>query len=93
MQEPAAGISLWILGERVECILSEIECDWTKTYVGARDVYYCGSREGKGIWGLGNCRVIQAASISGRSRKRRANANTKAKKSQMPVQAIAAHIA
>lgn len=27
------------------------ECYWTKTYVGARDVFYRGFREGKGIWG------------------------------------------
>jgi hypothetical protein len=27
------------------------ECHWTKTYVGAHDVYYRGFREGKGIWG------------------------------------------
>src|SRR2546423_682668 len=27
------------------------ECYWTKTYMGAHDVYYRGFREGKGIWG------------------------------------------
>jgi hypothetical protein len=27
------------------------ECYWTKTYVGAHDVFYRGVREGKGIWG------------------------------------------
>src|SRR5690606_30265422 len=27
------------------------ECYWTKSYVGAHDVYYRGFREGKGIWG------------------------------------------
>jgi len=27
------------------------ECDWTKTYIGAHDVFYRGFREGKGIWG------------------------------------------
>ena len=27
------------------------ECYWTKTYVGAHDVFYKGCREGKGIWG------------------------------------------
>lgn len=27
------------------------ECHWTKTYVGAHDVSYCGFRESKGIWG------------------------------------------
>jgi hypothetical protein len=29
----------------------QLECSWTKTYVGAHDVYYRGFREGKGIWG------------------------------------------
>jgi hypothetical protein len=28
------------------------ECYWTKTYIGAHQVYYRGFREGKGIWGL-----------------------------------------
>jgi hypothetical protein len=28
------------------------ECYWTKTYIGAHDVYYRGFREGKGIWGV-----------------------------------------
>ena len=28
------------------------ECHWTKSYVGAHDVFYRGFREGKGIWGL-----------------------------------------
>jgi hypothetical protein len=27
------------------------ECHWTKTYVGAYDVFYRGFREGKGLWG------------------------------------------
>ena len=27
------------------------ECHWTKTYVGAHDVFYQGVREGRGIWG------------------------------------------
>jgi hypothetical protein len=27
------------------------ECHWTKSYLGAHDVFYCGFREGKGIWG------------------------------------------
>ena len=31
---------------------SKVECYWTKTYIGAHDVYYRGFREGKGIWGL-----------------------------------------
>ena len=28
-----------------------LECSWTKTYLGAHDVFYRGFREGKGIWG------------------------------------------
>ena len=27
------------------------ECHWTKSYIGAHDVFYNGYREGKGIWG------------------------------------------
>ena len=27
------------------------DCHWTKTYVGAHDVFYKGFRDGKGIWG------------------------------------------
>ncbi len=27
------------------------ECSWTKSYLGAHDVYYRGFGEGKGIWG------------------------------------------
>ena len=28
-----------------------LECSWTKTYLGAHEVFYRGFREGKGIWG------------------------------------------
>ena len=28
-----------------------LECHWTKSYIGAHDVFYQGYREGKGIWG------------------------------------------
>jgi hypothetical protein len=28
-----------------------LECHWTKSYLGAHDVFYKGFREGKGIWG------------------------------------------
>jgi len=28
-----------------------LECHWTKSYLGAHDVFYRGFREGKGIWG------------------------------------------
>ena len=35
-----------------------LECYWTKTYVGAHDVYYRGFREGKGIWGTWDIRTL-----------------------------------
>ena len=34
------------------------ECDWTKTYVGAHEVFYKGFREGKGIWGTWEIRNV-----------------------------------
>jgi hypothetical protein len=30
---------------------ASLECYWTKTYIGAHDVFYRGFREGKEIWG------------------------------------------
>ncbi|SPE54328.1 conserved hypothetical protein [Verrucomicrobia bacterium] len=30
---------------------ASLECYWTKSYLGAHDVFYRGFREGKGIWG------------------------------------------
>ena len=30
---------------------TNLECHWTKTYIGRHDVFYRGFREGKGIWG------------------------------------------
>jgi hypothetical protein len=30
---------------------ASLECYWTKSYIGAHDVFYRGFREGKGIWG------------------------------------------
>ena len=34
------------------------ECHWTKTYVGAHDVFYRGFREGKGIWGTWEINIL-----------------------------------
>jgi len=34
------------------------ECHWTKTYVGAHDVFYQGFREDKGIWGTWEIREV-----------------------------------
>jgi hypothetical protein len=33
------------------------ECYWTKSYIGAHDVFYRGFREGKGIWGTWEIRL------------------------------------
>jgi hypothetical protein len=30
---------------------ANLECYWTKSYLGGHDVFYRGFREGKGIWG------------------------------------------
>lgn len=35
-----------------------LECHWTKTYLGAHDVFYRGFREGKGIWGTWEIKVF-----------------------------------
>ena len=35
------------------------ECHWTKSYVGAHDVFYKGYREGKGIWGTWEIAICQ----------------------------------
>ena len=35
------------------------ECYWTKSYIGAHDVYYRGFREGKGIWGTWEIAIQQ----------------------------------
>lgn len=34
------------------------ECHWTKSYIGAHDVFYRGFREGKGIWGTWGINVF-----------------------------------
>jgi len=34
------------------------ECYWTKSYLGAHDVFYRGFREGKGIWGTWEINVF-----------------------------------
>ena len=33
------------------------DCHWTKSYLGAHDVFYQGFREGKGIWGTWEIRA------------------------------------
>jgi hypothetical protein len=34
------------------------ECYWTKSYIGAHDVFYRGFREGKGIWGTWDIKLF-----------------------------------
>ena len=34
------------------------ECHWTKSYLGAHDVFYRGFREGKGIWGTWEIQIL-----------------------------------
>ena len=34
------------------------DCYWTKSYVGAHDVFYRGFREGKGIWGTWQIKLL-----------------------------------
>jgi hypothetical protein len=34
------------------------ECHWTKSYIGRHDVFYRGFREGKGIWGTWDIKVL-----------------------------------
>ena len=66
------------------------ECYWTKSYVGAHDVFYRGFREGKGIWGTweitifahGGFHIWPCASGEG-------EAATEAKAATEPVEAIA----
>jgi hypothetical protein len=44
------GVGRFVIQGRYDT--AERECWWTKTYVGAHDVFYRGYREGKGIWGI-----------------------------------------
>jgi hypothetical protein len=37
---------------------ASLECHWTKTYIGAHDVFYRGFREGKGIWGTWEISIL-----------------------------------
>ena len=37
---------------------SSRECYWTKSYIGAHDVFYRGFREGKGIWGTWEIQIL-----------------------------------
>jgi hypothetical protein len=45
----ADGVGLFIIAGGYD--ETDGQCHWTKTYVGAHDVFYTGFRGGKGIWG------------------------------------------
>lgn len=47
--EGADSIGRFLIKGRYDA--STLECYWTKSYLGAHDVFYRGFREGKGIWG------------------------------------------
>ncbi len=47
--EGADDVGQFLIKGRYE--VARLECYWTKSYVGAHDVFYRGFREGKGIWG------------------------------------------
>jgi hypothetical protein len=45
----ADPVGLFVIEGRYEA--ADGACSWTKTYVGAHEVFYSGFRDGKGIWG------------------------------------------
>jgi len=47
--EGADDIGRFLIQGRYDA--ASLECHWTKSYLGAHDVFYRGFREGKGIWG------------------------------------------
>src|SRR5262245_9691555 len=58
------------------------ECYWTKSYIGAHDVYYRGFRESKGIWESGNYLTSQVAFTFGQSENKKANTVKRARQSR-----------
>ena len=63
---------------------------WTKTYISAREVFYRGFREGKGIWGYGNCLTSQAAFTSGHLDRGEGEEDYGSAEEPAPVEALAA---
>jgi hypothetical protein len=57
------------------------ECYWTKTCIGAHEVYYRGFREAKGFGGYANCLTSQAVFTSGHLDSAKANRIMRARKS------------
>jgi hypothetical protein len=73
-------VGLFVVGGRFD--EANGECYWTKTYIGAHDVYYRGSAKAKESGACGTCRAIPAVFISGRSGKTQASTNTKRRKNR-----------
>ena len=66
------------------------ECHWTKTYVGAHDVFYRGFREGKGIWGTWKLpSTATAAFIFGRARLAKGSADSESAAREQPPEVVA----
>ena len=66
------------------------ECYWTKSYIGAHDVYYRGFREGaKAFGGYGNCLTSQAAFTSGHVDRAKAKRVMRARKSPRASEQVA----
>ncbi|MBI4327249.1 MAG: hypothetical protein HY674_18590 [Chloroflexi bacterium] len=66
------------------------ECHWTKTYVGAHDVFYRGFREGKGIWGTWDIAIFSHGGFHIWPRAAgEENAETESAAQEQPVEAMA----
>ncbi len=64
------------------------ECHWTKTYVGAHDVFYKGFREGKGIWGTWEIQEVSRADFSSGPSARRGGERSKARGRGVPSELV-----
>ncbi len=54
--EGADDIGRFLIKGRYD--VSNSQCYWTKSYLGAHDVFYRGFREGKGIWGTWEITIL-----------------------------------
>jgi hypothetical protein len=68
------------------------ECYWTKTYIGAHDVYYRGFREGRGIWGTWEIELDARGGFHIWPRAHgESEAETETAEVELPADAVAAH--
>lgn len=65
------------------------ECYWTKSYLGAHDVFYRGFREGKGIWGTWEITVFDHGGFHIWPRGAEAGGNTEVAGQEQPREAPA----